>query len=176
MAKKTKKIVDSRKETDPSFTIIVDTREKNPWIFTSKSIRDVKYQGLKTGDYTVEGYEDKLCIERKRSVDELIHNIHEPRFYEELKRATLFPYRYLILESTLQDVIDYPMNEDLPPKVVEKIKIRGAYVLKCLNRIQVKYGINIIYCGNRNNAQWVATNLMKEVIDLEYDKSITGQT
>lgn len=149
-----------------SFTVIIDTKEKHPWSFCSAAILEIKYQHLQTGDYTVEGLESVLCIERKRSVSELATNIHEPRFADELQRMTLFPYRYLLLESSLQKVIDYPMYEDLPPKILKKIKLSGKYILKCLNRIQVKYGVNIIYCGNTTNAIWVATNLMKEVVDL----------
>jgi hypothetical protein len=174
MAKKARKkkeiakTVDTKAQPDRSFSVVIDTKEKQPWTFCSGAILGTEYRGLKTGDYTVEGLEDILCIERKRSVNELAGNIHEARFHRELERMTAFPYRYLLLESSLEKVIEYPRLEDLPPAVIRKIRVSGTYLLKCLNRMQVKYGVNIIYCGNTNNAIWVATNIMKEVVNLHY--------
>lgn len=170
MAKKRKsqKTVDTKTELPRSFTVVIDTREKSPWCFSSSSILGTEYRKLDTGDYSVVGLEDKLCIERKRSNSELANNIHEKRFIRELERMQSFKYRYLLLESSLTKLIEYPQHEDLPPAVLRKIRVRGKYLLKCVNRMQVKYGVNIIYCGNVFNAQWVATNLMKEVIELEW--------
>lgn len=150
--------------SDRSFTVIVDTKEKQPWSLSSSAIQDVKYQHLKTGDYTVEGLEDILCIERKASANELCQNLFQKRFQKELVRMKEFPERFLLLESSMEKVINYPRYEDLPPIVLRKIKVSGAYFLKCLNRIQIEYGINIIYCCNKTNAAWVATNLMSEVV------------
>lgn len=161
------KTVDTKTELPRSFTVVIDTREKSPWCFSSSSILGTEYRKLDTGDYSVVGLEDKLCIERKRNVTELAGNIHEKRFARELERMQDYPYRYLLLESSLTRLIEYPQHEDLPPAVLRKIRVSGKYLLKCVNRMQVKYGVNIIYCGNVFNAQWVATNLMKEVIEIE---------
>ena len=150
--------------SERSFTVIVDTKEKQPWSLSSSAILDVKHQHLKTGDYTVEGFEDILCIERKASANELCQNLFQKRFRKELERMREFPERFLLLESSMEKVINYPRYEDLPPKVLKKIRVSGAYFLKCLNRMQVDYGINIIYCCNKQNAAWVATNLMSEVV------------
>lgn len=154
-----------------SFIVVVDTKEKQPWSFSSPSILGVEYRHLKTGDYSVVDLEDVLCIERKKNASELAQNIHQTRFHAELERMQSIKYRYLLLESSIQKVIDYPRLEDLPQSVLSKIRVSGAYLLRCLNRIQVKYGINIIYCGNAYNAAWVATNLMREVVDIHYGQS-----
>ena len=160
--------VNTSTEPKYSFRVCIDTQEKKPWTFSSSIIEGIDFVHLKTGDYTIAGLENILCIGRKRSVTELAQNIHEERFFKELERMQAIPYRYILLESSLQHVIDYPMKEDLPPDVMNQIKIRGPYVLKCLNRIQVKYGVNIIYCETPYNAQWIATNIMKEVMALQH--------
>ena len=162
------KTVDTKTEIPRSFTVVIDTREKSPWCFSSAAILGTEYKKLDTGDYTVVGLEDKLCIERKRDISELAGNIHEKRFHKELERMMDYKYRYLLLESSMTRLIEYPLHEDLPPTVLSRIKVSGKYLLKCVNRMQVKYGVNIIYCGNVFNAQWVATNLMKEVIEIEW--------
>ena len=52
-------------------TIIEDTRESAPLDFSSfRGVESVR-QGLKTGDYSVAGFQDKLTFERK-SVQDLV--------------------------------------------------------------------------------------------------------
>ena len=146
------------------FTVIIDTREKDRWDLPSSDILGVKFQPLKTGDYTIEGMEDLLCIERKANAAELAHNIHEKRFVRELERMTEFRFRYIILEAPLTHIMEYPSYE--VPYIRNKVKLKGPYLIKCLNRMQVKYGINIIYASTKEYAAWVASNIMKEVFDL----------
>jgi ERCC4-type nuclease len=55
-----------------NFTIIVDTREQKPWSFENYTTAIRK---LDTGDYSIEGLEHLLCIERKRSVSEIANKI-----------------------------------------------------------------------------------------------------
>ena len=62
------------------FTIIKDTREQDGYTFESSSSRYHTCNGmisrkLDTGDYSIEGLEDKLCIERKASVVEFANNV-----------------------------------------------------------------------------------------------------
>lgn len=153
-------------EEPRSFRVIIDTREKYPWHFTSSYILGTETRALNTGDYTVEGLEDVLCIERKRNVNEIANNITTKRFANVLERMKDFPHKYIMLESSIQKVIEYPFLEDLPKSIISKIKLRGPYLLKCLNRIQVRYGVHIVYCGNADNAVWIATNIMREVVDI----------
>ena len=48
------------------YIIIRDTREKNGWNFDFyESCEAIIDQGLKTGDYTAQGLEEHLVIERK---------------------------------------------------------------------------------------------------------------
>jgi len=50
------------------FTIIVDSREQKPYLFGGYTC-GVKKSGLKTGDYSIEGYENSICVERKSKED-----------------------------------------------------------------------------------------------------------
>ena len=53
------------------FTIIIDTREQQPWTFEHYTTANRK---LDTGDYSVEGLENLLAIERKKSINEIANN------------------------------------------------------------------------------------------------------
>ena len=92
----------------PPFTIIRDTREKEGYTFEPVETRyhtckGMVTQKLDTGDYTLEGLEDKLCIERKSSVAEFAGNVGQDRhrFMREIERMKEFPHRYIVLELSL---------------------------------------------------------------------------
>ena len=77
------------------FTIIVDTREQHPWIF--KEFTTAKRK-LDTGDYSIEGLEDKLCIERKNGIAEIANNMMENRFSDVIDRMSKYPHSYILIE------------------------------------------------------------------------------
>ena len=71
--------------TPNNFKIIIDTREQQPWVFEDYTTANEK---LDTGDYSIEGMEDLLCIERKHSIGEIANNITEPRFKDVISRMS----------------------------------------------------------------------------------------
>lgn len=158
------------REDHSSFTVLVDTREKQPWDLASSRVLGREFVKLDTGDYTVEGLEDKLCIDRKASVSELAQNVTTKRFINELKRIKDYPHAFLLLEFTAEETFDFPYSSDLPPKVKAKIRMNGNFLMRCLSRMQIKYGFNIIFAGNRNNAERIAINLMEDVLELYEQK------
>jgi len=50
------------------FTILVDTREQEPFLFKSYPCW-AKRQCLKTGDYSIAGFEELVSVERKSKKD-----------------------------------------------------------------------------------------------------------
>lgn len=147
------------------FTVLVDTREKQPWEFLSSSILGREFVKLDSGDYTVDGLEDILAIERKRDVAELANNVTEKRFPDWLERMAEKRFKYILIECDLQDVIDYPVGSSVPKRLWGKVRISGSYLMKCISQIQVKYGIHVVFCSNARTAAHLATNIMKRVIE-----------
>lgn len=145
------------------FTIIVDTREQIPWEFENYAIASKK---LDSGDYSVEGLEEVFAIERKRTVSEIANNITESRFKNVLDRLEKFKHKFILLEFTLNNVMDYPVGSTVPKRMWHVLKITGKYILKYLIEINIKHNIHIIYCGNRENAEEVALCIMKRMVDL----------
>lgn len=147
------------------FNIIQDTQEKQPWQFDSVAIGGVIHQKLPTGDYTVEGYEDILCIERKKSVSEFATNCTEKRFEKELVRMAKFKYPFLVFEFDMNDVQIYPMGSSIPRSKWRKIKTRGPYMMKRMSEIMVKHKIPIFMAGSAENAANIAVSLMKRIVE-----------
>ena len=148
------------------FIVIRDTREKDGWYFKeSDYCEGMVNQKLDTGDYSIQGLEDVLCIERKASVAEIANNIVDDRFTRELDRMSEFKYKFLILEFGVEDILSFPVGSDIPKKSWNKIRISGRFILKRLAEIQIEYGISVIPCGNNLAAWHVVNSIMKRVFD-----------
>ena len=88
--------------------IIEDSREQTPLSFDGLRGVDVIRQGLKTGDYSLQGYESQLCFERK-SVADLVGTLiggHE-RFLREMERMKDFEIKYILVEQSAGAVYRY---------------------------------------------------------------------
>lgn len=149
-----------------NFNIIIDTREQLPWEFgnhvTSK-------QKLDTGDYSIEGMEHLLTIERKQSVSEIANNITETRFPAFLERMSTIPHKFMLFEFDLDDVYQFPVGSDIPKSKWDKLRVSNNYIMKNISLFHIKYGIHTIFCGDSDNAEKMAVRLMRTVYD-KYNK------
>ena len=80
---------------NPEITIITDSREQTPLIFTNFPTVTA---GLPTGDYSIAGLEDDFCIERK-SLSDLYGSLTSgrDRFMRELQRMRAYQFRRLLI-------------------------------------------------------------------------------
>lgn len=155
----------STKEFFP-IEIIQDTREKQPWTFDSKFYNaNTTVAKLDTGDYTIKGFEELLCIERKKSTTEIFNNVVDDRFMREMERMQHFQFPFMILEFSLKDIMSFPYNTTIPKYLWKKIKVKSGFVLKIFNDIQLDFGVHIIYADNTEYATSMAYNIMKRVHD-----------
>lgn len=81
-------------------TILIDTREQTPFDFTAFGFKQ-RRATLKTGDYSVEGLEDKLTVERK-SLSDLLGCVgnQRKRFEKELHRMLEFDARAVVVSAS----------------------------------------------------------------------------
>ena len=146
--------------------IVIDSREQQPYTFKKY---ETVVAGLKTGDYSIQGMEDKVCIERKATAVELFGNISKKRFWNEMTRMEEFPHKCLVCEFSLQDILDYPYNSELPKFLWKKIKIKPPYLISCLMNIQIVRNIPVVFAENKSNALYL-TRLMLEKVHKKYDE------
>lgn len=151
-----------------NFTIIVDTREQQPWIFKEHT---TAHQKLDTGDYSVQGLEHLLCIERKKSASEFATNIIESRFKDVIMRMSQLKYSFLLLEFDLQDLMIYPIGSTIPKKMWDKVKVTPTFLLKNIIELQLNHNIKVLFCGNATNAMKIAEFIMKKIHYIEMVKS-----
>lgn len=151
------------------FTIIVDTREQIPWEFGFHITAKKK---LNAGDYSIEGLEHILSIERKKSVSEIANNITEKRFVRALDKMAKIPHKFILMEFDVDDIYNFPVGTDIPKKLWDKLKVSNKYIIKYLIEIQLNYDIHIIYCGDSDNAEKLAISIMRRI----YEKYGNQQT
>jgi hypothetical protein len=149
---------------DPDFTIIVDTREQQPWKFMHFATAHKK---LDTGDYSIDGLQHLLCIERKKSVSEFANNIVESRFQDVIIRMSRLKYSFLLLEFSLQEILIYPIGSTVPKKMWNKIKISPAFLLKNILELQLNHNIIVYFCGDADNAEKMAEYILKKIYYIE---------
>jgi len=124
--------------------IIVDTREQRPYQFEEYDVEVIRH-GLKTGDYSLAGHEDRVALERK-SLDDLIGCLTtgRDRFERELERARKLDYFAVIVEASMEDVA----------KGRYRSKINSHAALQSILAFQVRYGVNFIWAGNRAGGEY----------------------
>lgn len=144
------------------FTVICDTREKKPWDFTwhpecEKQIVDT----VKTGDYTLVGMEDKLCIERKHTVGEISLNLGSKSapFVKEFGRMKDYRRAVVICEFDMETILDFPVGSGIPKKVWGSLRMNGRYILKRINELCEEHGVEVYYCADTFEAQQKALEI-----------------
>jgi hypothetical protein len=146
------------------YVVIRDTREKQGqgWIFAeSPRCGGTVIQTMKTGDYTLQGFENVIVIERKKSTSEFCQNILEARFDAELVRMESFPLPFMILEFTMDDVMRWPIGSGIPKYKLKYVKVTKYFLLKRLADYQVQYKTKIIFAGIHGKE--MAASLFKRV-------------
>jgi len=111
-------------------TVLVDNREQQPYVFAG--FRADKRQGggplvvetrtvcLNTGDYSLDGYQDRVAVERK-SLNDLFHTLSQgrDRFERELARLNEFEVAAVMVEADWLTIFaDPPRFSHLEPKTV----------------------------------------------------------
>lgn len=146
---------------EETYTIIRDTREQKGWDFIKRApVKEVIDQALPTGDYSLQGCENKFVIERKRNMAELSANLVDDRFYRELERMRSFEMAYILCEFPLDDVMTFPKNSGVPYSKMRFCKLRPPFLLSRIQDIELEYGVKIHFGGS--SAKYYASGLFKK--------------
>ena len=115
--------------------IIVDSREQRPYKFDGAVVK-----ALKTGDYSIEGYEDQIAIERK-GFDDLFGCLTSslPRFRKQLQRLGQVPYSAVLLDTTVSALL---MGHPI-------CRLPGDKALSSVLALSLQYGVQFHFCDRR---------------------------
>lgn len=134
----------SQKPQKSSLKIIVDTREQDGLSFEGfRGVESVR-SGLKTGDYSVQGYEDKICFERK-SIPDLVGTLiggHE-RFLREMDRMKGYEVKYILVEHTAGTVYRYCERHG--------VEYKFDIIMQSLLAYAYHYHVRVRFCKDRED-------------------------
>lgn len=132
--------------------IVEDSREQTPLSFDGFRGVDSMRSGLKTGDYSIQGYEDQICFERK-SIPDLISTLsagHE-RFLREIERMKTYEESYILIEHTASIACHYCDRHGWTAKYDTAIQSLFAYAFHC--------PLRVVFCKNR---EYMAKYIVKK--------------
>ena len=123
----------------PKPVVLVDTREQYPFNFDRfpNWIAKQKRQKLSVGDYSIEGMETSLVIERK-SLSDLITTLMQQRtrFFKLCEKMTQYRWRALFVEASY---------EDIKAPYGEYTQAHPNAVSGTLDALEAKFGIPVVY-------------------------------
>jgi len=127
----------------PKPIVIVDSREQQPFEFLPDHrnwIGGERRLALKTGDYSIEGMESLLSLERKNLADIVACTVtYRKRFLASCARLARFRWKAILIEASLEDIKSGFEQFDIPSEV------HPNAVTGTLDAIEAKFGIPIIY-------------------------------
>lgn len=155
-----------------NITIVCDTREKvDSFNFFSYPDVTTETRALKTGDFSIKGYEDKITIDRKRNCNELQMCLGQSwgRFYRELQRMASFDEGYIVCSFPYEDVEIFPFNSGVPKNRWKYIKTSARFLKKRIHDIEDEFpNIKFIFSYSKIEAEEITYNLLRTY----YDKQI----
>jgi len=140
------------------FIIKIDTREKLPYSFIDiEPMSKIIYGKLDTGDYSVAGLENNVCVERKSMAD-LFGSVGNgrARFEREMQRLSAFDYAAIVVESDIQTwFMNPPIRSKMNPKSVFRTVIAWSQ----------RYNVHIWPMFNRQAAEKITYLILKRFYD-----------
>jgi ERCC4-type nuclease len=128
--------------------VVIDTREQKPYRFPASVVRT-----LATGDYSIEGLEGHVAIERKTKADAYSSlGAERPRFRREIERLAPFDFKAIVVEATLADFMVAPPFSHLHPRSAVASLLAWA----------VKYGVHVFFAGDRRHGNAVTAQLLEK--------------
>lgn len=147
------------------FTIIIDTREQLPYGFDGlkkggkELVVPIQFKGLPSGDYSIEGFEDKIAVERK-SLEDLYSTLgHDrERFEREFVRLNGLDCAVVSIEATLPEIYN-PSSY----RSEWRSQLSPLSVLATIATWKVRYpNVQWLFCGNRNLSELMIYQLLEK--------------
>jgi len=149
----------------PKPIVLVDSREQTPlYLFENHPnwFGGVQRVALKTGDYSLEGMEDILALERK-SMSDVIGStmVGRERFIRSCERLSKYRWKAILIEASFEDMkTPYYRFDDLVSEA------HPNAVCGTLDAIEAKFDIPVLYSSRNRNlasekaASWLSKHFM----------------
>jgi ERCC4-type nuclease len=141
------------KKFPDGFVLIQDTREQRPLFNSPPEGLKIVTDTLLKGDYSIRGFEDKFCIERKQVSDFYSYIGKErERTIKKMKEFLDMQFAGLVIEASEANILNGFQMSRVSPETA-----RQAIV-----SFEVRYGVHVYYSKSRHNIRrWVLDRAIK---------------
>jgi len=131
--------------------VVIDTREQRPYTFGETRVGGVVHAALPAGDYSLQGQEMQIAIERKSLPDFISTVIHaKERFGRELALLKTYPHAWIVVEGALDDVLQGRYDARVHPQAL----------LAITASLMTQYHIPVLFAGDRPSARALVEELL----------------
>jgi ERCC4-type nuclease len=131
--------------------IVIDTREQRGYTFQSDRIGGVVHAALPAGDYSVQGCEMQIAVERKSLADYISTVVHaQERFGRELALLKTYPRAWIVVEGSLDEVLQGRYDSRVTPQSL----------LAMTASLMTRYAIPVLFAGDRPSARALVEELL----------------
>ncbi len=160
------------------FTVICDSREQAPYTFTGlvgdsrehnrPLIVPTVVKGLATGDYSIQGFEHLIAIERKSTADllgTLAQRMEQFRAEHERMRAIVFRggLAAVVIEAN-------PAHLHLPSLVSQYTRLSPRAIHEVQSKWLARYCVPWICAGDRRGGELRTWSLLRQFWNLQEEK------
>jgi ERCC4-type nuclease len=133
--------------------IVIDSREQRPYRYPGAVVK-----ALNAGDYSVEGAEHLVAIERKSKSDAFNSlGRNRGRFEREVQRLAELRYAAIVIESTLADFLRTPAFSQMSARAAARSLLTWS----------VKYRLPMFWAGDRRHGRAVTMRLLEAFVRYE---------
>ena len=138
------------KEVGIQRRIVVDTREKRPYEFDN-----ALHKALIAGDYSIEGLENRVAIERK-SLEDWVNTVlrSRKRFSTELTRLRDYEFAAVVIEGSMSDILAGSYKSNIEPAAL--VGITSAIITNY-------HPVHVIFGGDRIGAYAITKAILDAV-------------
>jgi ERCC4-type nuclease len=152
-------VIDSREQAGYSFRgLFADSADGVPRSYNLPLVVPTVTRALPVGDYSLDGYEHLVAIERK-SLSDLYSTLSQgrDRFERELERSRTLDFFALVIESSYERLLASPPRfSDLSPRSV----------LRTLTAYMQRHNLHVVPAGDRRLAElWTFRALQRYMLD-----------
>jgi ERCC4-type nuclease len=123
-------------------TVVVDSREQEPYGFDPQKFAAIR-KALPAGDYSLDGLEDRVAVERKSLADFVATVIRSrKRFHRELQKLAAYDAACVVVECNFRDLVDGRYRSDAHPHAL----------IATVASIVVDFGVPVYFCSDRQAA------------------------
>ena len=130
----------------PKPTFLIDTREQWPYRFfdDAGNLLPMRRVKLDEGDYTVEGLEGRVVVERKE-LNDFVGSISRgrKRFWRELNRLAFYDHAIVVIEGDLSQIAHHKYKAP---------RVYPSQLIGTIIRLYLK-GVPVVMASNRAVAQ-----------------------